>query len=153
MREKSMSNHDWQSTACIMCGNSCGIQVKVEDDRIVKVRPDRTNPFSKGYVCNKAQAVGSYQHHNQRVLSPLRRSADGSFEAIDWDTATGEIGEKLRKIIDEHGGRSIAFVGGGGQANHMDVPYVISFLRALGSRFLYNALGQEYTQKYWINGH
>ena len=135
-----------------MCGNSCGIQVKVGDDRIVEVRPDKKNPFSRGYVCNKSRAVGSYQHHNQRVLSPLRRGADGSFEEIDWDAATDEIGSKLRRIIDEHGGRSVALIGGGGQANHLDVPYAISFLRALGSRYLYNALGQEYTQKYWING-
>jgi len=148
-----MRNHDWESTACIMCGNSCGIQVKVEDDRIVEVRPDKKNPFSRGYVCNKAQAVGSYQHHIQRVLSPLKRGADGSFEEIDWEAATGEIGKKLRKIIDEHGGKSIALIGGGGQANHLDFPYAVSFLRALGSRYHYNALGQEYTQKYWINGH
>lgn len=148
-----MSDHDWQSTACIMCGNSCGIQVQVEDDRIVKVRPDRDNPSSRGYVCNKALAVGSYQHHIQRVLSPLKRGADGSFEEVDWDAATAQIGKKLRKIIDEHGGRSIALIGGGGQANHLDFPYAVSFLRALGSRYHYNALAQEFTQKYWINGH
>jgi anaerobic selenocysteine-containing dehydrogenase len=147
-----MSADDWKSTACIMCSNNCGIQVRVEDDRIVEVRPDKKNPFSRGYVCNKAQAVGCYQHHNQRVLSPLRRRADGSFEEIDWDAATSEIGAELRRIIDEHGGRSVAFIGGGGQANHLDVPYAIAFLRALGSRYFYNALAQEYTQMYWING-
>jgi anaerobic selenocysteine-containing dehydrogenase len=135
-----------------MCSNNCGIQVRVEDDRIVEVRPDKKNPFSRGYVCNKSQAVGSYQHHNQRVLSPLRRAADGSFEPIGWNAATDEIGSKLRRIIDEHGGKSVALIGGGGQANHLDVPYAIAFLRALGSRYHYNALGQEYTQKYWING-
>jgi anaerobic selenocysteine-containing dehydrogenase len=151
-RENSMSKDDWKSTACIMCSNTCGIQVRVEDDRIVEVRPDRKNPFSRGYVCNKSQAVGSYEHHNQRVRSPLRRVADGSFEEIGWDAATDEIGKKLRKIIDEHGGRSVALIGGGGQANHLDVPYAIAFLRALGSRYLYNALGQEFTQMYWING-
>lgn len=148
-----MSNHDWKSTACIMCGNSCGLQVQVEDDRIVRVRGDKGNPFSRGYVCNKSLAVGSYQHHNQRVLSPLRRRANGSFEEVDWDTATGEIGEKLRRILEEHGGKSVALIGGGGQANHLDFLYAVSFLRALGSRYHYNALGQEYTQKYWINGH
>ena len=148
-----MATSDWQSTACVLCGTNCGLEVKVEDDRIVKVRGDRQNPFSRGYVCRKSMAVGSYQDHNQRVLSPLRQGADGSFDEIDWDTAAGEVGAKLKAILDEHGPRSVAFIGGGGQANHLDIPYAAFFLRSLGSKYNYTALGQEYTQKYWLNGH
>lgn len=148
-----MSASDWKSTACCICGNNCGLEVQVADDRIVKVRGDKENPFSQGYVCNKGLAAGFYQNHNQRVLSPLRREADGSFEEIDWDTATGEIAERLKRIIEKHGPRTVAFIGGGGQANHLDVPYAVYFLKALGTKYLYNALAQEYTQKYWINGH
>ncbi|MBI5115392.1 molybdopterin-dependent oxidoreductase [Candidatus Poribacteria bacterium] len=143
---------NWKSTACIMCGNNCGLEVQVEDDHIVKVRADKKNPFSKGYVCNKSLAVGRYQNHNQRVLSPLRRRVDGTFDETDWDTATSEIATKLNKIINIHGAKSVAFIGGGGQANHLDVPYAMFFLKALGTKYLYNALAQEYTQKYWING-
>jgi anaerobic selenocysteine-containing dehydrogenase len=135
-----------------MCGNNCGIEVKVEDDRIVKVRADKNNPFSKGYVCNKAMYNPHYQNNTQRVLSPLRRRDDGSFEEIDWDTATSEIAAKLKKIIDTHGSKTVAFMGGGGQANHLDVPYAIFFLQALGTKYIYNPLAQEYTQKYWVNG-
>ena len=65
-----MGNDDWKSTACCICGNSCGIEVKVDDDRIVKVRGDKNNPASKGYVCNKAKYNPHYQDHPQRVLSP-----------------------------------------------------------------------------------
>jgi anaerobic selenocysteine-containing dehydrogenase len=148
-----MSGMEWKSTACCICGNNCGLEVQVEGDRIVKVRGDKKNPFSEGYVCNKGFAVASYQHHNQRVLSPLRRRADGAFEEIDWDTATGEIADRLKKIIDARGPGTVAFIGGGGQANHLDVPYAVFFLKALGTKYLYNALAQEYTQKYWINGH
>jgi len=147
-----MGDGDWKSAACCMCGNSCGIEVLVEDDHIVKVRGDKNNPASKGYVCNKAQYNPHYQHNDQRVLSPLRRKPDGSFEEIDWDTAAGEIAGKLKAIADEHGGKTVALMGGGGQANHLDVPYAIFFLQALGSKYIYNALGQEYTQKYWLNG-
>ena len=147
-----MSDIEWKSTACCVCGNSCGIEVRVEDDRIVKVRGDKNNPASKGYVCNKALYNPHYQDNNQRVLSPLRRRDDGSFEEIDWDTAAGEIAERLKKIIDEHGGKSVALCGGGGQACHLDVPYALFFLKGLGTKFIYNALGQEYTQKYWLNG-
>jgi len=148
-----MSDAEWKSTACCVCANSCGIEVKVEDDKIVKVRGDKTNPTSKGYVCNKALYNPRYQDHNQRVLSPLRRRDDGSFEEIDWDTATEEIAERLKKIIDGHGGKSVALCGGGGQACHLDVPYALFFLKALWTKYIYNALGQEYTQKYWVNGH
>jgi anaerobic selenocysteine-containing dehydrogenase len=147
-----MNEMAWKSTACCICGNNCGLEVQVRDDRIVKVKGDKKNPFSQGYVCNKGLNVAYYQHHNQRVLSPLRRRADGSFEEIDWDTATAEIAQKLKGILERHGARSVAFIGGGGQANHLDVPYAVFFLKALGSRYFYNALAQEYTQKYWING-
>jgi len=135
-----------------MCGNSCGIEVQVENDRIVKVRGDKNNPISKGYVCNKSLSVGTYQNHNQRLVSPLKRTGEDSFQEVDWDTATSEIAGRLNAVIEEHGSRSVAFIGGGGQANHLDVPYVIYFMQALGSRYLYNALAQEYTQKYWVNG-
>jgi anaerobic selenocysteine-containing dehydrogenase len=135
-----------------VCGNSCGIEAQVKDERIVKVRGDKSNPASKGYVCNKATYNPHYQGHSQRVLSPLRRRDDGSFEEIGWDTATSEIAERLKTIVDEHGGKSVALCGGGGQANHLDVPYAIFFLQAIGTKYIYNALGQEYTQKYWING-
>ncbi len=147
-----MSNEDWKATACVICSNNCGIEVKVADEHIVTVKADKKNPFSRGYVCSKALSVGSYENHAQRVLSPLRRRGDGSFEDIDWESATGEIARKLKQIVDSHGPRSVAFIGGGGQANHLDVPYALFFMRAIGSKFLYNALGQEYTQKYWIDG-
>ena len=148
-----MNEMAWQPTACCICGNNCGLEVQVADDRIVKVRGDKSNPFSKGYVCNKGLGVGFYQDHDQRVRSPLRRRVDGSFEEIGWETATSEIAQKLQGIIEEHGPESLAFIGGGGQANHLDVPYAVYFMRALGSKYVYNALAQEYTQKYWINGH
>jgi len=49
-----MSDTEWKPTACCVCGNSCGIEVQVKDDRIIKVRGDKNHPASKGYVCNKA---------------------------------------------------------------------------------------------------
>ena len=42
---------------------------------------------------------------------------------------------------------------GGGQANHLDYVYANGLLRLLGSPWHFNALAQEFTQKYWINGH
>jgi anaerobic selenocysteine-containing dehydrogenase len=146
------SSAQWRKTACNLCYINCGIEVLLDEDRITKVRGDRDNPKSEGYLCNKAARIPYYAHHRDRLTSPLRRRADGSFEAIDWDTAISEIASRLRDIVDRYGGKSIALYGGGGQGNHAGGAYATAFLRALGSRHVFNALSQEKTGDFWING-
>src|SRR5688572_23060368 len=133
-------------TVCVLCSHNCGIRVDIDDNRMVAVRPDKTSPITHGYICNKAVTVVNYAHHDQRLEHPLRRKADGTFERIGWDTAVREIAGKLAKVRSEHGGRAIGLVGVGGQANHLDAPWALSFLKAVGSRRWFNAFAQEKTQ-------
>ncbi len=71
----------WQQTACILCSVNCGIEVKVDDGHIAKVRGDRAHPGSRGYACEKAQRLDHYQNGRHRLSTPLRRRPDGTFEA------------------------------------------------------------------------
>ena len=148
-----MPSPDWRKTACNLCYVNCGLEVLVENDRITKVRGDRDNPKSQGYLCNKAARIPFYAHHRDRLTTPLRRRADGGFDAIDWDTAIAEIAARLRDVVDRHGGKSLALYGGGGQGNHAGGAYATALLRALGSRHVFNALSQEKTGDFWVNGH
>lgn len=106
----------------------------VESNRIVKVRPDKDNPRSQGYACRKGLSIAHYQHHSDRLKSPLKRVGE-RFEAISWDQALDEIAAKLQAILAQHGPRSLAFVGGGGQGCHCEAPYAVRLLRALGSHY------------------
>jgi anaerobic selenocysteine-containing dehydrogenase len=133
-------------TVCVLCSHNCGLRVDVEDDRIVEVRADESNPVSRGYSCNKAYAIPKYVDHAQRVEHPLKRRPDGTFERVTWEQAIAEIGARLRSIVDEHSPEAFAFAGGGGQGNHLDVVYATAFREALGSPWWFNALGQEKTQ-------
>jgi anaerobic selenocysteine-containing dehydrogenase len=148
-----MPSQQWQKTACNICYVNCGVEVLVDQGRITKVRGDRENPKSQGYLCNKAARIPFYAHHRDRLTSPLRRRADGGFDEIDWDTAIAEIAARLRELVDRHGGKSLALYGGGGQGNHAGGAYATAFLRALGSRHVFNALSQEKTGDFWVNGH
>jgi anaerobic selenocysteine-containing dehydrogenase len=148
-----MSSPEWRKTACNICYVNCGVEVMVDQGRITKVRGDRENPKSQGYLCNKAARLPYYAHHRDRLTSPLRRRADGGFDEIDWDTAISEIAARLRELVDRHGGKSLALYGGGGQGNHAGGAYATAFLRALGSRHVFNALSQEKTGDFWVNGH
>ena len=90
---------EWHKTSCVLCAQNCGLEVRVENNRMVKVRPDQDNPRSEGYVCRKGLNVAFHQHHSQRLNHPLKK-VNGKFQRISWDQAIGEISEKLRSIVD-----------------------------------------------------
>jgi anaerobic selenocysteine-containing dehydrogenase len=148
-----MSDVEWRKTACNLCYVNCAVEVAVRDGRIEKVRGDKSSPKSKGYLCNKASRIPYYAHHKDRLTTPLRRRPDGGFDAIGWDEAVAEIASRLRAVRDAHGGDAFALYGGGGQGNHGGGAYATAMLRALGSRHTFNALAQEKTGDFWLNGH
>ena len=67
-----MSQAQWHKTACNLCYVNCGLEVAVEDGRIAKVRGDKSNPKSQGYLCNKAARIPFYAHHKDRPISIWR---------------------------------------------------------------------------------
>jgi anaerobic selenocysteine-containing dehydrogenase len=134
-----------------MCAQSCGLEVLVEDNRMVKVRPDKKNPRSEGYLCRKGTSVMHHQHNADRLLHPLKR-VGSEFQRISWDQATLEIAEKMRASVDAHGPRSLAFMGGGGVGCHFEAGFMVSLMRALGSQYFYNPLGQEFSGYFWAMG-
>jgi anaerobic selenocysteine-containing dehydrogenase len=141
---------EWQTTACILCSINCGLQVQLEEGHIVKVRGDRSNPRSQGYTCEKPACLDLYQNHRDRLTSPLRRRADGSFEPIDWDTAIREVAGRLAEIRDTVGGEKTLYYGGGGQGNHLGGAYASATVRAYGGVYRSNALAQEKTGEFWV---
>ena len=82
----------------------------------------------------------------------MRRKADGTYEAVDWDTAIAEITNRMVAIGDQYGGDKILYYGGGGQGNHVGGAYVDAWLKALGVRYRSNALAQEKTGEFWVAG-
>jgi anaerobic selenocysteine-containing dehydrogenase len=135
----------------VLCAQNCGLEALVEDNQIVKIRPDKENPRSEGYACRKGLNVTHYQHHAQRLTHPLKRVGE-AFQEISWDQAIGEIADKLRSIVDQYGPRSLAYMGGGGQGCHFEAAFGVGLLRALGSRYHYSPLAQELTGMYWVQG-
>ena len=146
---------EWKTSACILCECNCGIEVQLggdEDREIVRIRGDKAHPASAGYLCQKASGLNYYQNGKDRLTSPLRRKPDGTFESIDWDTAIREISERLLQLRDREGGEHIFYYGGGGQGNHLPGGYSTAIRRILGMKYRSNALAQEKTGEFWVNG-
>ncbi|MCL1832898.1 MAG: molybdopterin-dependent oxidoreductase [Leptospirales bacterium] len=141
----------WHKTGCVLCAQNCGLEVEVDNNRIVKVRGDKDNPRSQGYLCRKGLNVAYHQHNAERLKYPLKR-IDSGFVRISWEQAIDEISVRLKDIVDKHGGRSFAYMGGGGQGCHFEAGSGVTLMRALGSRYHYTPIGQELTGQFWAHG-
>ncbi|MCY6411123.1 molybdopterin-dependent oxidoreductase [Acinetobacter sp. VNH17] len=139
-------------TACILCSRNCGLSVEIENNQFKKIKGDDQHPFSQGYICQKAARLQHYQQHADRLTSPLKRQADGSFKEVSWEQAIQEIADQLVHIRNSYGGTAFASVGGGGQGNHLGAAYGRQLLYAMKSFYAYNSLAQEKTGDFWVNG-
>ncbi|MFC4950537.1 molybdopterin-dependent oxidoreductase [Pseudonocardia sp. GCM10023141] len=147
---------EWHKTACSLCYLNCGLEVQVDGRAISRIRGDKAHPRSAGYLCQKAQRLTWYGNHDDRLTSPLRRTADGDYEEIDWDTALREIAARLVAVRAEDAAQgrpgSMLYAGGGGQGNHSGGGYGKALLTWMRSTRYVNALSQEKTGDFWVNG-
>jgi len=142
---------EWKKTGCVLCAQNCGLEVLVEDGRMVKVKPDKENPRSEGYACRKGLNVIYHQYPADRLTQPLKRVGD-RFEPIPWDQAIGEIAEKMRELVGRHGPRCLAYMGASTQGGHFEGAFGLSLLEGMGSHYFYNSAGQEFSGLFWVDG-
>ncbi|HEX2129419.1 MAG TPA: molybdopterin-dependent oxidoreductase [Solirubrobacterales bacterium] len=136
-------------TYCRICEPLCGMVATVEDDRLVKVRPDGNHPLSAGFACPKGIAMVDVQNDPDRVVHPLRRKGDGSFERVTWPEALDEIGQRLGRIVSEHGGDAVGwYMGNPGAFSYSHPLWVKGFLDALGSPHSYTASSQDVSNRF-----
>jgi anaerobic selenocysteine-containing dehydrogenase len=142
---------EWLKSACVLCAQNCGLEMKIEEGRLVKVRPDKTHGRSKGYICRKGVNVAYHQYSKGRLTEPLKRVGE-RFEPISWTQAIDEISDKLSSLLERHGPRCLAYMASGAQGGHFEVSFGLSLLRALGSQYYYSSAGQEFSGIFWVQG-
>jgi anaerobic selenocysteine-containing dehydrogenase len=142
---------EWKKTSCVLCAQNCGLEVIAKGSQILKVRADRENPRSRGFICRKGANIAFFQNNPDRLKYPLKR-VGSRFERISWRQALDEIAAKIKEIWDIHGPRSIAYMEGGGQGCHFQSLFGLPLLRGLGSYNHYSALAQEHTGLFWVEG-
>ena len=61
---------------CPLCEAMCGLEVQVTDGQVTRIRGDREDVWSKGYLCPKGTALGALHHDPDRVRVPMIRTGD-----------------------------------------------------------------------------
>jgi anaerobic selenocysteine-containing dehydrogenase len=125
---------------CRFCHVFCGVEVDVEDGRVVAVRGDRENVVTRGYTCPKGRAEVERIHHPDRLLAPERRDESG-FTRLPLGQALDEVALRLGDVVARHGPDSVAvYTGCGGHRTSAGGPWFVRrWLDALGSTKMYTS--------------
>jgi anaerobic selenocysteine-containing dehydrogenase len=142
---------------CTLCEAMCGLTLAVEDGRVVSIRGDADDPFSRGHICPKGAALGDVHADGDRIRHPLRRTPGGWME-VSWDEALDEAAERLRAVQREHGRDAVAVYQGNPTVhNYGSLLYAPGFVRALGTRNRYSATSVDqlphHLAAYFMFGH
>ena len=115
---------------CGMCTVRCPIRVEVEDGRATWIEG---NPHILGRsLCGKGSAGLAFHYQEERPQGPMIRQGlrgGGQWKRVTWDTALDYVADKLGRIMDRYGGRSLFLSCRGGP--FLDLPK--TFLKAVGS--------------------
>jgi anaerobic selenocysteine-containing dehydrogenase len=117
--------------ACPLCEATCGIAVEVDRaaGRIVTIRGDEQDPFSRGYLCPKAYSLKALQEDPDRLRRPIRRTAAG-WEEIGWEEAIAFAADGLRRVREAHGPEAVAAYVGNPNAHDLGAAlYLAPLLR------------------------
>jgi anaerobic selenocysteine-containing dehydrogenase len=147
-----MTERETQSF-CRICPGFCGVRVTVEDDRITAVHGDKSHAITSGYICSKGSLAMDMHDPANRLLHPLKRRSDGSFERIGLELALDEIAARLQSILDRDGPEAIAlFRGTANGLNATATPISMAFLTALGSTQNYSTMTIDQSAKWVTHG-
>lgn len=124
---------------CHLCEAICGVKIAVRDGRILSVRGDDEDPFSRGHVCPKVVGLKDIHEDPERLREPMRRTANG-WEKISWDAAFELAVTRLDAIRKQHGHDAIALYFGNPTV-HSYSAFLggIRFARSLRTRNRYSA--------------
>ena len=142
---------EWKQTTCAFCTVCCGLEMKVEDNHIIDVRPDPNNRRSRNYCCRKGRSARFYQENPDRLRHPLKRVGD-EFVEISWDQAMSEIASKTQQLLDKYGPSSLTTIGGAGANAFGPAVYQAALTGELGITNSFNPTGCEFMCYFWANG-
>ncbi|MBL8286903.1 MAG: molybdopterin-dependent oxidoreductase [Rubrivivax sp.] len=143
--------------SCQLCEAMCGLAIRLDGDRVVAVRGDEADPFSRGFVCAKGVALTQAHHDPDRLRTPVRRTAGGRFEPLAWSEALALAGERLLAVRAAHGADALAlYMGNPTVHNHGAVLLRAGLQKAIGTRNCFSASSQDtaprFATSYWLYG-
>lgn len=98
---------------CGFCATGCSLRVHLREGEAVNLSPTTTYPVNLGMACPKGWEALTVLDAPDRATTPLLRNAAGVLAPTSWDTALNTMCHEFKRIGEQHGPESVAFLGTG----------------------------------------
>ena len=144
--------------SCNLCEAMCGLEIRAEGGKVVSIRGDDDDPFSRGHICPKAVALQDIHTDPDRLRHPVAKTADGGWRRISWDEAFDRAASGLRRVQERHGRDAAAVYSGNPNVhNYGSLLYGPPLIRALRTKHRYSATSVDqlphHFAGYFMYGH
>jgi anaerobic selenocysteine-containing dehydrogenase len=124
---------------CPLCEATCGLEITITNGKATRIRGDRNDVFSKGFICPKGSTLIQLHDDPDRLRQPVVKR-DGAFVPVSWEEAWATIEAGLMPILAEHGRDSCAIYLGNPSAHNMGpLMFGRNLIGAIGTRNRFSA--------------
>lgn len=142
---------------CPLCEATCGLELTVREGTVVRIRGDRDNAFSKGFICPKGSVLHKLHTDPDRLRAPIVRRGESpetaSWETVSWDEAFAIVADGLGGVIERHGRGAIGGYFGNPSIHSLGaVIYNRILIQSMGSPQIYSASTVDQMPKHVSSG-
>ncbi len=137
---------------CPLCEATCGLELEVTDGAVRRIRGDRDDVFSKGFLCPKGSVLHHLNDDPDRLRSPMIKQDDGSHREVTWDEAFAEVERLMVPLREAHGPDSTAVYVGNPNVHGSSIFSLQALVMALATTNLYTASSVDQLPKEIANG-
>jgi len=113
------------------------------DETLIKVQPDKLDPFSRGSMCPKAAALGPLHYDPDKLRQPVKK-VNGGWQEIPWEEAYTTVSKNLIAIRDKYGANAIASYLGNPIVHNLGMMlFVKTLTAAIGSKNVFSATSMD----------
>lgn len=124
---------------CPLCEAGCGLEITLDGDRVTRIRGDRDDVFSHGFICPKGSTLRQLHEDPDRLRAPLVRR-DGELVEVSWDEAFEEVAARFDAFVEAHGREALGvYVGNPNAHNLSALLFLKPVLKSLGTRNVFSA--------------
>ncbi len=124
---------------CPLCEATCGLEITVKGDKVSRIRGDRDDVLSHGFICPKGSTLKQLHEDPDRLRKPLIKR-NGEHVEVSWQEAWQEVERGLMGVINTHGRGSVGtYVGNPNAHNLAPLLYNRVWMQAIGTRQRFSA--------------